>query len=170
MADKSLKNIFDLFSIEHVLLQRIQPKHVDPTGLTSQFSRLFGPSFNPSMFTNPADTPGPMPAITRNGFLELRRIDGLTDPSKEWGNISRLLRKYNLPKYAGFGDLPRSMMPNMPDPAMLKRVADITAFAQRKGQQELDAARASAQIAAQGRQAAVDLIDGTRREYRYTYY
>lgn len=170
MADKSLKNVFDLFSIEHVLLKRVQPKHVDPTGLTAQFSRLLGPSFNPSMFADPSTAEGPMPAITRNGFLELRRIDGLADPSKEWGNISRLLRKYNLPKYAGFGDLPRSMMPDMPDPSMLKRISDITAFAQRKGEEELAAARISAQIAARGRQDAIDLIDGTRREYRYTYY
>ena len=108
-----------------------------------------------------------MPAITRSGFIEFMRIEALSDPSREWGNFSRLLKKYNLPRYRGWGDLPRSVLPEVPDASMLARVASVAAFAQQKGQQELDAARAGAQIRAQGRQAALDLVSDRRVEYRY---
>jgi hypothetical protein len=163
-ADKSLKNAFDLFSIDHVLLQRVQAPHVDPTGLTSQFQRVLGSAFTPAMMGASTDV-GPMPCITRNGLIELERIEMLSDPSKVWGNMSRLLRKYNLPQYRGWGDLPRGVIPAVADAAMLQRVASVAAFAKQKANQELDAARAGAMIRARGRQNALDLISDTR--YRY---
>ena len=168
MADKSLKNAYDLFSIEHVLLQRQQPPHVDPTGFTATMKSVLGAAYKPSMIGQGLiTTQGPMPAITRSGFIEFMRIETLSDPSREWGNFSRLLKKYNLPRYRGWGDLPRSVLPEVPDASMLARVASVAAFAQQKGQQELDAARAGAQIRAQGRQAALDLVSDRRVEYRY---
>lgn len=168
-ADKSLKNAFDLFSIDHILLQRQQPAHVDPTGLSAQFSRVLGSAFKPSMLgSSAATTAGPMPAITRAGFIEIARVEALSDPSREWGNFSRMLRKYGLPRYRGWGDLPRSVLPDAPDAAMLQRVAGVNASAQRKGKEALDAAIVESQIRARGNQAAIDLISDTRRvEYRY---
>ncbi|KJA20260.1 hypothetical protein HYPSUDRAFT_203961 [Hypholoma sublateritium FD-334 SS-4] len=168
MADKALKNAYDLFSIDHVLLQRQQAPHVDTTGLTASIQSVLGAAYKPSMLgSGVATTPGPMPAITRSGFIEISRIEALSDPSREWGNFSRMLKKYNLPRYRGWGDLPRSVLPAVPDASMLARVAGVTAFAQQKGQQLLDAARVDAQLRAQGRQAALDLISDRRVEYRY---
>ncbi|KAF9484866.1 hypothetical protein BDN70DRAFT_871833 [Pholiota conissans] len=112
---------------------------------------------------------GPMPCITRNGLVEISRIELLSDPSKEWGNFSRMLRKYNLPQYRGWGDLPRSVLPAMPDAAMLQRVAGVAAFAQRKANEQLDALQMSAMINARGNQIAVDAITGDRHEYRRYY-
>ncbi|KAG5647803.1 hypothetical protein DXG03_007725 [Asterophora parasitica] len=161
-ADKSLKNAFDLFSIEHNLLQRVQGPHVDPTGLTAAFKGVLGGAA-PS-FQSPAP---PMPAITRKGFIDITILELLCDPSREWGNISRMLRKYNLPRYRGWGDLPRSVFPAVPDQAMLNRVASVTAFAQQKASRELDAARVQAELQQRGRTAAIDLVSDARYEYRY---
>ncbi|KAF9484867.1 hypothetical protein BDN70DRAFT_871837 [Pholiota conissans] len=163
MADKSLKIVYDLFSIEHVLLQRVQAPHVDPTGVTSLVQGVLGVAYNPSMTS--VSQPGPMPCITRNGLVELCRINMLSDPSKQWGNFSRMLRKYNLPQYIGWGDLPRSVLPDVPDAAMLQRVAGISEFSKHKANEILDAARAAAMIRAKGRQNGLDLISNTR--YRY---
>ena len=165
MADKSLKNAYDLFSIEHVLLQRIQAPHVDPTGLTSTIQRVLGAAYQPSMTMTSFSQPGPMPCITRDGLVELCRIEMLSDPSKQWGDFSRMLRKYNLPQYIGWGDLPRSVLPDVPDAAMLQRVAGISEFSKHKANEILDAARAGAMIRAKGRQNGLDLISNTR--YRY---
>lgn len=171
MADKALKNVYDLFSIEHVLLQRMQAPHVDKTGVTSAFQRVLGSAFKSSMMNDPSmphsTVAGPMPAVTRNGFIEIMRIEALADPSKEWGNFSRLLKKYNLPRYRGWGDLPRSVLPEVPDAAMLQRIAGVSAYSQRKGEEQLAAARAAAQIRARGQQAAIDLVSDRRVEYRY---
>ncbi|KAF8065071.1 hypothetical protein FPV67DRAFT_167847 [Lyophyllum atratum] len=108
-ADKTLKNAFDLFSIDHILLQRVQPPHVDRTGLTSTLRSVLG-GFSPS-FQAPSP---PMPAITRKGFVDITVIEVLCDPSREWGNLNRMLRKYDLPRYRGWGDLPRSVLPVRP--------------------------------------------------------
>ncbi|KAG6852975.1 hypothetical protein C0991_007786 [Blastosporella zonata] len=164
-ADKTLKNAFDLFSIDHQLLQRIQGPHADPTGLTQTLRGVLGGAF-PLSTREPAP---PMPAITRKGFVDITVIEVLCDPSREWGNLSRMLRKYNLARYSGWGDLPRNTIPAMPDQAMLDRVAGVTAFSKQKGERELEQARMNAQIRARGNQIAVDLLDGTRREYRYVY-
>ncbi|KAG5644009.1 hypothetical protein DXG03_009224 [Asterophora parasitica] len=161
-ADKSLKNTFDLFAIDHNLLQRVQGPHADPSGLTSAFKNVLG-SFAPSL-QSPAP---PMPALTRKGFVDITTIELLTDPSREWANFSRLLRKYDLPRYRGWGDLPRSVIPALPDPAMLNRVASVTAFAQQKASNELDAARVQAQFQKRANQAAIELVSDTRYEYKY---
>ncbi|RDB17242.1 hypothetical protein Hypma_001767 [Hypsizygus marmoreus] len=171
MADKALKNAFDLFSIDHVLLQRIQRPHVDPTGLTNQFQRVLGSAFKPSMLKSAATAHstigGPMPAITRKGFIDIVVIEVLSDPSREWGNFSRLLKKYDLPRYRGWGDLPRAVLPAVPDPAMLQRVASVAAYAKQKGEREIEVARTNGLLQARANQAAIDIIDDTRYTYRY---
>ncbi|KAF5326756.1 hypothetical protein D9619_005104 [Psilocybe cf. subviscida] len=172
MADKSLKNAFDLFAIDHVLLKRIQPPHEDPTGLTAQYKRVLGAAFNPAMLQqNPgaahSTVEGPMPAITRKGFLQIMALEALGEPARSWGNWSRLLRKYNMPRYAGWGDLPRACFLECADPATMRRVEEIRKVSERRGQEQLDAARAYSQIAAQGRQNALDLVGNVRHEYVY---
>ncbi|KAG6916660.1 hypothetical protein DXG01_005946 [Tephrocybe rancida] len=162
-ADKTLKNAFDLFAIDHELLQRAQGPHIDPTGLTQTLQGVLGSAFS-SIGSQAAP---PMPAITRKGFVDVTVINVLSDPSREWANFSRMLRKYNLPRYIGWGDLPRSVIPAVADQAMLNRIAGVTAFAKQKGEAELEAARRKAAIQARGRQAALDLIGDTRYEYRY---
>ncbi|KAF9468321.1 hypothetical protein BDZ94DRAFT_1232380 [Collybia nuda] len=167
MADKSLKNTFDLFSIDHVVQQRIQPTHVDPTGTTSLLRGFLGNAFNPSMLQTPGIAEGPMPLLTRKGFLDITTIEVLGDPSKEWGNLSRVIRKYDLPRYRSWGDLPRSALPDLPDPRTLQKVAAIHEVAKAKAARELASVHAGQMLAAQGRQNALDLISGDTRYYRY---
>lgn len=175
MADKAFKNALDLFAIDHILLRRIQPPHEDPTGLTAQYKRIFGASFTPAMLQNPgaqySTVEGPMPAITRKGFAELMALEAKGEPAREWGRWSRLVRVYvdngSLPRYyAAWGDLPRGCFLEHPDPATLRRVEEVRRVAERQGREQLDAARAYAQLAAQGRQNALDLIGDVRYVYR----
>ncbi|KAG6864080.1 hypothetical protein C0991_000289 [Blastosporella zonata] len=123
-ADKALKNVFDLCSIEHRALQR-------PKGDST-----------------------PMPAITRKGLVDFFVIDVLCEPSVQWGNISRLLRKYHLPRYVGWGDLPKTVVPAIPDQATLDRVAGIVAFMRDRAEKE----RGEAQLAENRRQTVVGLV------------
>ncbi|KAF9481333.1 hypothetical protein BDN70DRAFT_893453 [Pholiota conissans] len=134
MADQTLKKAFDLFSINHILLRRAPAPKSSSSGLSS-FKRALRNALAPSGSS--------MPCITRNGLLEVSRIGLLGDPSKGWGNFSRMLRKYNLPQYRGWGDLPRSVLPDMPDAAMLQRIAGVEAFMQRKANEQLDALQMS---------------------------
>jgi hypothetical protein len=166
MADKALKIAYDVFSIEHILQPRVQAPHVDPTGLTQTLRRTFGSAFNPSVFGSAGSASGPMPLLTRKGFIDIATIELLSDPSKHWGNMSRMLRKYNLPRYRTWGDLPRSVVPELPHPTMLERVAAVSKAATAKGERELEAMRAQSMLAAKGRQNALDLIDDRRYYYR----
>ncbi|KAG5649398.1 hypothetical protein H0H81_004109 [Sphagnurus paluster] len=156
-ADKALKDVFDLFSIDHNLLQRAQRPQTSPTGLNSFYKNVLG-SFAPSV---QGPTP-PMPALTRRGFIDINIIEVLSDPSREWANISRLLRKYNLPRYREWGDLPRSVLPSVPNQATLDRIKGATAFAHQRAANELEAARMQAEIQRRSNQIAVDLVSDTR--------
>lgn len=124
-------------------------------------------AYQPSMSHSMAPKKGLMPLLTRKGFIDITTIEVLADPSKEWGHLRRALQMYDLPAIRGWGDLPRNVLPDYPDERMLQRVKNVTAFAQAKGQEELAAAQVEAQIRAQGRQNAIDLISDTR--YVYTY-
>jgi hypothetical protein len=167
-GDKALKNVFDLFSIEHVLLQRTRPALSPAGGGGSGGGFGFGRALRNAVSPQVSHQ-GPMPAITRKGFVELWTINLLVEPPEQWACLSRALRKYQFPKYAGWGDLPRTVLPAMPDPGMLRRVEDVKQYAQMKGQQVLQAAQMSAMISAQANRAAVDAVGGTRTEYVYRY-
>ncbi|KAF5327532.1 hypothetical protein D9619_004367 [Psilocybe cf. subviscida] len=166
-GDKALKNVFDLFSIEHVLLQRTRPV-IKPAGGSGGGGLGFGRSLRNALSPQVSHQ-GPMPAITRKGFIEFFTINFLTEPSEQWACLSRALRKYQLPKYAGWGELPRSVLPAMPDPGMLRKVQSVQQYAQMQGQQALQAAQMGAMISAQANRAAVDAVGGTRTEYVYGY-
>lgn len=163
-GDKALKNVYDLFSIEHLLLQRTKPVIKPAGGSGGGFGRAFRNALSPQ-----ASHQGPMPAITRKGFIELFTLNLLLEPSEQWAGLSRALRKYQLPKYAAWGDLPRSVLPAMPDPAAMRKAENVKHYAQMKAQEALQAAQMSAMISAQANRAAVDAIGGTRTEYVYRY-
>ncbi|KAF9468320.1 hypothetical protein BDZ94DRAFT_779932 [Collybia nuda] len=159
MADRSLKSVFDLFSIDHDIQQRIQPTYVDPSGTTLL-------------------SEGPMPLLTRKGFLDITTLEVLGDPSRQWANFSRLIRKYNLPRYRGWGDLPRSVLPELPDPGTLQKIAAVEevakanaardlASAQAAATRELATAQAVAMLQVQASQQVADLFNSDREYYRY---
>ncbi|KAJ7640902.1 hypothetical protein B0H17DRAFT_1105209 [Mycena rosella] len=140
VADVALRRVFDLFSIEYTLRAR-------------------------SPNTPAGD--GRMPLLTPAGFVEITSIDILCDPSAHWGNLSRVLRLYDLPALRAWGALPRTVLPEEADPRMLARVEKVTKFSREQGQRELAAARVKAQMQAIGEQNAIDLLDD--RRYYYTY-
>jgi hypothetical protein len=167
MADKALKDVYDLFSIDHILHARTQRTAAGPSPLDPLYRTIFGSAATPALiasFTPSLGSGGVMPLLTRKGFVDIMSLEILYDPSKQWGNMSRLLRKYDLPAYRGWGDLPRSVLPEYPDQRSIQRVKMASAASQAK----LEQLQASLQIRARGRQNALDLIDGPR--YRYTYY
>ncbi|KAG7097565.1 hypothetical protein E1B28_004902 [Marasmius oreades] len=176
LADKALKDAYDLFSIDHVTQER--PKNtITPCGsnpFTAQFRRL-GINYEPSPSPAAAlvSSNGVMPLLTRKGFLDITCVEVLYEPSKHWGNLSRVLKRYvNAPdagpmgEYRRWGDLPRVVLPEMPDPVMVERVKRIGEISKAKAQEVLAASHAMHSVAAQGRQNALDLIDN-RYVYRY---
>ncbi|KAG6887967.1 hypothetical protein C0995_011360 [Termitomyces sp. Mi166 len=78
-----------------------------------------------------------MPAITRTGFIDITGIDLLSEPSRQWEFLSRALRKYSLPIYQRWGNLPRSVLPPAPVQAMLDRVTNAVADAKQKAEREM---------------------------------
>ncbi|KAJ7611890.1 hypothetical protein DFH06DRAFT_1147438 [Mycena polygramma] len=100
---------------------------------------------------------GLMPLMTLKGFIDTTTVEMLSDPSAEWGSISRAVKAYNLPEVRAWGDVPRSVLPDEPDPRMKTRVAWATAREQ--GARELEAAQVRAMFQAQASQNAVDLLD-----------
>ncbi|KAJ7121673.1 hypothetical protein C8R44DRAFT_736451 [Mycena epipterygia] len=164
-ADAALKRAYDLFSIEYIL----RPRARDPSGPVDALTRqlqAFGASFAQAL-APPSVSGGMMPLLSRKGFIDITSIETLCDPSRGWGNLARVLKMYELPEVRGWGDLPRSVLPEVADERMLARVARVTVFSKEQGERELAAAYAKNKIAAQGRAAALDLIDD--RRYRYTY-
>ncbi|KAF9467470.1 hypothetical protein BDZ94DRAFT_1040999 [Collybia nuda] len=165
-GDKFLKNAFDLFSIEHIIQQRTQLSQGGSNKRASQFQRALGTVFNP-MGAQVAQAS--MPLLTRKGFIDVVMIEVLSDPSKSWGSFSRLLRKYDLPRYRTWGELPRSVLPAEPDPRMLQRVASATGASKQQGETALADAQAVALLSARANQIAVDAIGADDRRY-YRYY
>ncbi|KAJ7828925.1 hypothetical protein B0H14DRAFT_3718272 [Mycena olivaceomarginata] len=137
-ADKALKRVYDLFSIEYIL----HPRPVSSCG-------------------------GMMPLLTLKGFMDITAVEMLCEPSTEWGNISRVIKAYDLPSVQGWGDLPRSVLPEEPHPQMTARVARVTAVSREQGKRALEAVRVRTMLQAQGEQNALDLLDD--RRYYYTY-
>jgi hypothetical protein len=164
-GDKSLKNSYDTLSIDHIIQQRMQPQPAKrhSTGLSSRFQRALGGVLTPQ------GAQEQMPLISRKGFVDIAMIEALSDPSRSWGNFSRLVRKYDLPRYKGWGDMPRSVLPDQPDPRMLQRVAAATSASKAQSERALEEARMAAMISVRAGQIAVDAIGADDRRY-YRYY
>ena len=145
-ADKVLKEVYDIFSINYVTGERAQALQVSAS--PARFGHVFH-SGAMSSFT-PSTTPGPMPLLTRKGFLDVAVIEVLCDPSRQWRTMSRMLRQFNLPQYKGWGDLPRDVLPDHPDQRMVERVADLTGLAKAKATRELAATQMGLMLATRG--------------------
>jgi hypothetical protein len=143
--------------------QRIQPVHVGPTGTTS-LSRGVQNAMNVLLLQ--ITQPGSMPLLTLKGFLDITSIKVLGDPLKEWENLSHIIRKYNLPRYRSWGDLPRSVLSDHPDPRILKMVADVHATAKATAEMELAASHALNTLRPQAGYKAAEFVGGDTRYYR----
>ncbi len=106
-----------------------------------------------------------MPLLTLKGFIDITAVEVLSDPSKEWGNLQRALKKYRLSQFEGWLDLPRHVLPEYPDARMLQRVRKVSEFAKARDEQLLAATMAEMQLRKQGRQNALDLLDDRRYYY-----
>ncbi|KAJ7488414.1 hypothetical protein FB451DRAFT_736672 [Mycena latifolia] len=164
VADAALRRVFDLFSIEYSLTKRARAPNAPVDALTRTL-QAFGASIGTNAVPPPASG-GLMPLLTFAGFMEVTSIEILCDPSAHWGNLSRVLRLYDLPALRAWGPLPRSVLPEQADPRMVARVEKVAAFSKAQGERELAAAYAKSKLQAMGRQNALDLLDD--RRYRYT--
>jgi hypothetical protein len=140
VADAALKHVYDLHSIEYVLRPR------------------------PGSGSGNSNT---MPLLTLKGLMDLTALEMLSDPSTEWGSISRVINTYDLPAVRGWGALPRSVLPNVPDPRITERVARVLAAEAKEHERRLEASRVKLMLQAQGEQNALDLLDDRRYTYRY---
>ncbi|KAK0446435.1 uncharacterized protein EV420DRAFT_1570613 [Desarmillaria tabescens] len=169
MADKALRNAYDLFSIEHILKHRHNPSGSTTPSITTQLQGLFGNAFNPAMMHSVPlqSSNSQMPLLTRKGFIDITTVEVLSDPSRAWGNLSRLLRAYQLEPFRGWGDMPRNVLPEAADERMLQRVRGVSSFAKMRGEQQLASTMAEMELRRQGRENALDLISDTRYKYVY---
>ncbi|KAJ6451362.1 hypothetical protein C8R47DRAFT_1030825 [Mycena vitilis] len=160
VADAALKRVYDLFSIEYILRPRPRNPNATVDDLTRQLQALGQ--------APPASVSGGlMPLITLKGFIDITTVEMLSDPSAEWGSICRAVKAYDLPEVRAWGDVPRSVLPDEPDPRMKARVARATALSREQGARELEAAQVRAMFQAQASQNVIDLFDD--RRYYYTY-
>ncbi|KAK0245426.1 hypothetical protein EDD85DRAFT_943853 [Armillaria nabsnona] len=89
MADKALRNAYNLFSIEHVLNPRHNPPGSTTPSITTQLQGLLGNAFNPVMMHSVPlqSSNSQMPLLTRKGFIDITTVEVLSDPSRTWGNL-----------------------------------------------------------------------------------
>ncbi|KAJ7137511.1 hypothetical protein C8R43DRAFT_1019559 [Mycena crocata] len=150
VADVELRRVFDLFSIEYIL----HPRPRGSNDLAGQFQGM-------------TVSGGTMPLLTLKGFMDITAVEMLCDPSAEWGNLSRALKVYDIPALRGWGAVPRTILPEGPDPRMKAQVARATEVSRQQGQRDIEASRVRLMLEQQGQQNAMDLLDD--RRYYYTY-
>jgi hypothetical protein len=168
VADKALRRAFDLFSVEYVLQPRLRNPDGPDDPVTRQLQAL-AKQIGVQQALPPSVSGGMMPLLTRAGFMAITSVEVLCDPSREWGCYARVLKAYNLPEFRGFPmDLPRSVLPDLPDVRMKLRVSQATEVGRSQAHRDLAASRVTAELKAQGEQNAIDLISSPR--VRYTYY
>jgi hypothetical protein len=108
------------------------------------------------------------PMLTKAGFIEFSAIELLSDPPPpSLTLISRCRRYFNI--WRECGDVPRSMMPDVPPPDLVARMdalkANQEAKAIAKAQTRVRANAAKLALRTQGEQNSLDLI-GYGRRYR----
>ncbi|KAF7298615.1 Oleate hydratase [Mycena indigotica] len=162
-ADAALMRAYDLFSIEYILRPRPRNPNAPVDPLTRQLRASLG-GLADQMVPPPASG-GVMPLLTLKGFAEITAIEILADPSRGWGNLSRVLKMYGLEAALGWGPLPRSVLPEDPDQRVLARAARVQATAEERAERELQAEYTKNRIAKQGREYALALLDDRRYVY-----
>jgi hypothetical protein len=147
-----------------MLADRNAPPNQDMAAITSQFAGLLGNSAA-SLTTMRPISGGKMPMLTRKGFCDITAVEVIHDPSDGWGYLNRALKHYGV--WREMGDLPRSTLPDFAPPAVVERVRLITIASRQKAESLIAAKHVELKLAAQGQQAALDLLDDRRYVYRY---
>lgn len=106
------------------------------------------------------------PMLTLHGWTSLTICGALINPSGSWGDLNRAMRRYRLPLWSKWGDIPREMLPLAPYQREVERVRILQEGARIKAQQELDAMKTKLSFDKQARQATLDLFDDRRYVYR----
>jgi hypothetical protein len=132
MADKMLKDMYDIMSIDYVPGAHVQAPQVstNPNG----FGNIF--DIRQTMSSLAPSSPTSVPLLTRKWFLHLATIKMLRDPSTRWQTLGLMLKKYDLSQYKGWGDLPRNVLPDRPDKRTMERLADSATLLQAKIKQD----------------------------------
>jgi hypothetical protein len=172
LADYELRTVYQNFSIDHVLQDRIIAPNNDMDGVVSKFDNIMGKGWGSKIAPSslPPISGGKMPMLTRKGFVDITTVETLGEPSTGWMRINRMARSYRLAgPWSQWGDCPREMVPDVAPKALLDRIARIAEFSRRQAAQRIEANRVKLALKQQGEQNALDLLDppGTRYYYRY---
>src|SRR4051812_45321566 len=135
---------------------------IDSMPFDASFAKLMKDSAERKTFSG-----GMMPMITLQGFIDISVIETVGDPSLGWLRVNRMAQHYNI--WREWGDVPRSMLPEVAPADLVGRIEVVTEQARVKSQKLIDASAAEAEIKAQGRENVLRLFDppGTRYVYRY---
>jgi hypothetical protein len=167
-ADFELRTSYENWGIPHEMRPRPNAKTAnldsfyDSLPLDQSFKRLFKNNYVTKSFTD-----GMMPMLTLQGFIDITVIETLIEPNPGWLRMNRVAGYYRVWVHQ-WGEIPRGVMPQVPPRDLVERVALVTrqSLARREGR--INDAAAGAALAAQGREAAIRLLDppGTRYYYR----
>ncbi|KAK8134265.1 hypothetical protein PG984_006277 [Apiospora sp. TS-2023a] len=132
---------------------------------------------------------GGMPLLSLKGFTDMMAVESAGEPERAWRGLNAALRHYGI--WQAMGPLPRevflqvklvfefrgvmvaniAILGSQDMPRQLQqRLEQVKIRSHRAAQEKLDAVRVQTQIQAQGREAALDLIDGPRYGYVRRYY
>ncbi|KAK7977868.1 hypothetical protein PG996_003919 [Apiospora saccharicola] len=108
---------------------------------------------------------GGMPLLNLKGFTDMMAVESAGEPERAWRGLNAALQHYGI--WPAMGPLPREVfLQDMPR-QLQQRLEQVKIRSHRAAQEKLDAVRVQTQIQAQGREAALDLIDGPRYVRRY---
>ena len=159
-----MKQAYDNFSIDYVVAPRLESQGSDVADLASSFSGLLNSTVQDNINISATSALGnQMPMLTRKGLLDITTVEVLYDPSKGWENLNRALLHYHL--YPERGPIPRNVIPEHPPAEIMERVQRISVLSKVKADQLLAANAAKHRMETQGRENALDLIDGPRYYY-----
>jgi hypothetical protein len=108
---------------------------------------------------------GGMPLLSLAGFTDFMSVEYAADPDDVLPGINNALRVYNI--WPERGPLPRYVFPDRTPLELQQRIDQATQRCAANAQAKLRANQARIDVELLGQQNAVDLVDGTRRYYRY---
>jgi hypothetical protein len=110
---------------------------------------------------------GGMPLLSLAGFTDFMSVEYTADPDDIFvvPGLNNALRVYNI--WPERGPLLRYVFPLRRPIEIQQRIDQATQRCAINAQEKLRANQARLQMKLQGQQDAIDLIDGTRRYYRY---
>lgn len=134
---------------------------IDSMPFDKEFAKLMKDNTEIKSFTG-----GMMPMLTLPGFIDITVVETLSDPSPGWIRVNRIAQHYNI--WREWGDVPRSMMPEVAPAELMTRIAVITQQSAARVQTMLDANATKLAFQAQASENVLRLFDppGTRY-YRY---